>query len=290
VECVLIPYDANRLSAVADLLPEEQTLESLGRDLVDAARAQGRQVVMAQEEGVLTGVAGWVAFGVETEGIVYGAPVLARTEASAVRLLERLIHEAKALGARQLRVSLLPEQTAKARALAQTGFHPLLDMISVERPSHDLPPVPMPGDLREVPFEEVDWERFTQLFNTVFAEVPNAPPVDTATKREEWDAVDREASSIWIDAEGRYVAWIGVLPGGHIDDVGVDASLRGRSIAPALYARIGGILAAKGILRLEAMLASTNTATLRLHEKLGFREFARRTVFGLDLQANGVGG
>jgi len=286
---VIIPYEANRLLALADLLPEGQTLESLRRDLGDAARGQGRQVVMAQEDGIVSGVAGWVTLGVETEGIVYGVPVVARTEACARALLARVRDEALALGARQLRVSLFPGEDAKGRALEQAGFRPLLDMISVERPSPGLPRIPMPEALRQVPLEQVDWPRFTQLFNTVFADVPNAPPVDADTKREEWDAVDREASSIWTDAEGRYVAWVSVLPDGHIDDVGVDSSLRGRSIAAALYARVGEAMAAKGVQRLEAVLASTNTATLRLHEKLGFRPFARRTVFGLELQSTGTG-
>ncbi len=283
----LIPFTEEPLGALEDLVPDGQTLETLRRDLRDSARGQGRQVVMALEDGKPAGLAGWVALGVETEGIVYGSPVLARTEASASALLDRLAKEARALGALQLRVSLLPGEPAKAAALDRAGFRALLDLITVERSIQGLPDAEMPGDLVRMPLEDVDWEAFTQAFNRIFAEVPNAPPVDAATKREEWEAVDREASSIWVDPEGGYRAWISALPDGHIEDVGVDETLRGRGIAGALYRLAGEALRTRGVAKLEAILASTNAATLRLHEKLGFRPRTQRTVFALDLALDG---
>lgn len=283
----IIPFDEEPLGALSDLVPDGQTLETLRRDLRDSARGHGRQVVIALEDGRPAGVAGWVALGVETAGIVYGSPVLARTEPSAAALLDRLATEARIIGARQLRVSLLQREEAKAAALARSGFQPLLDMISVERPSVGLPEVPLPTGLRFVPAERMDWDRFAEVYNRVFAEVPNAPPVGGAAKREEWEHADREASGLWEDASDRYVAWIAVHPDGDIDEVGVDASLRGRGVAPALYRRAGEAMARAGVPSLRAMLASTNTATLRLHEKLGFQEYARRTVLVLDLASDG---
>ena len=86
---------------------------------------------------------------------------------------------------------------------------------------------------------------------------------------------------------GQYPNGIAVHPDGDVDEVGVDASLRGRGVAPALYHRAGEAMARSGVPRLRAMLASTNTATLRLHAKLGFQESARRTVFALDLAPAG---
>lgn len=286
-EIELIPFDEEPLGALKDLVPDGQTLATLRRDLRDGARGHGRQAVIALEHGKPAGVAGWVALGVETEGIVYGSPVLARTEPSAMALLDRLAAEARALDAHQFRVTLLPKEEAKKIALGRSGFHPLLDMITVERPSTGLPEAALPPELTYVPAEHMDWGRFAEVYNRVFAEVPNAPPVDGASKREEWGHADREASGLWEDAAGRYVAWIAVHPDGDVDEVGVDASLRGRGVAPALYHRAGEAMARSGVPRLRAMLASTNTATLRLHAKLGFQESARRTVFALDLAPAG---
>lgn len=283
----ITPFEVGPLRALEDLVPEGQALTTLARDLRDGARGGGRQAVIALEGGTPAGVAGWVALGVETEGIVYGSPVLARTEPSATALLDHLAMEARALGARQLRVSLLEREEPKATALARSGFRPLLDMISVERPSDGLPVAPLPPELRFVPVERMDWDRFAEVYNRVFAEVPNAPPVDGAAKREEWEHADREASGLWEDAWGHYVAWIAVHPDGDVDEVGVDASFRGRGVAPALYRRAGEAMARAGVPRLRALLASTNTATLRLHAKLGFQEYARRTVFARDLAPAG---
>lgn len=283
----ITPFEEGLLAALEDLVPEGQTLTSLARGLRDGARGGGRQAVIALEDGNPAGVAGWVALGVETEGIVYGSPVLSRTEPSATALLDHLTMAAQALGARQLRVSLLEREEPKATALARSGFRPLLDMISVERPSAGLPEAPLPPELRFVPIARMDWDRFAEVYNRVFAEVPNAPPVDGPAKREEWEQADREASGLWEDASGRYVAWIAVHPDGDVDEVGVEVSLRGRGVAPALYRRAGEVLARSGVSRLRALLASTNAATLRLHAKLGFREYARRTVFARDLAPAG---
>lgn len=283
----LIPYDARLLEPLKDLLPKGQDLGSLRRDLTDPARGHGRQVVLATRDGMACGVAGWVALGVETAGIVYGSPVLAHTEAAARLLLERLVQEARNHGAHQLRVSLLPGEIPKGEALRCAGFRALLDMIDVERSSRDLPAAALPAGLRPVPRERVDWDRFAAVYNRVFAEVPNAPPLEAEDKRDEWEDLDPDASGIWEDGAGCYVAWIAVHRDGHVDEVGVEESLRGQGVAPALYHSAGAIMAAKGVPRLQAMLASTNTATLRLHEKLGFRETARRTVFALDLASAG---
>lgn len=281
----LAPYDANCLPFLHALRPAEP--DSLAHDLTDAARGFGSQVIVAMEDAVPCGVAGWVTFGVEAEGILYGVPVLARTEAAAKLLLCHVIEQARALGARQVRVSHFPGEDAKAEALSGLGFKPLLDMLSMERSSRDLPAVPLPSGLEQVPFEAIDWARFAALFNTVFAEVPNAPPLDAEAKRQEWAIMDREASSLWQDASGQYRAWIGVHPDGYVDEIGVDASLRGQNIAVALYRRVAEVLVPRGVSRLTTLLASTNLATLRLHEKLGFQEYSRRTVHALELAGAG---
>jgi len=278
----LVPYEEKHLCALARLPRGEGNPASLRRDLTDSARHGGAQVVVAMDDEP-RGVAGWVSFGVETAGIVYGAPVLAGSEEAARLLLEHLVERARSLGARQLRVSRFPGEVAKEAALQDLGFVPLLDMISVERDSQGLPEVSMPESLSRVSFEDIDWERFAQAFNAGFAEVPNAPPVQAAVKREDWEELDREASQVWQDPSGRYVAWIGVRPDGHVDEVGIDEALRGRRIAVALYRLAGEVMAARGVTRLSALLASTNAATLRLHERLGFREAARRTVFALAI-------
>ncbi|HNX30103.1 MAG TPA: GNAT family N-acetyltransferase [Holophaga sp.] len=278
----LVPYEEKHLEALARLFPASGDPASLWRDLNDSARGRGSQVVVAVDDAP-RGVAGWVGLGVAAQGILYGAPVLAASEAAARLLLGHLAERARALGARQLRVSRFPGEAAKETALLDLGFAPLLDMIQVARASRGLPEVPVPAFLGRVPFEEIDWDRFARVFNTCFAGVPNAPPVDGAAKREAWEGLDREASQVWRDSPGRYAAWIGVCPDGHVDEVGVDESLRGRRIAAALYRLAGESAASRGVASLSALLASTNPATLRLHERLGFREAGRRTVFALAI-------
>lgn len=282
----LVPYDEKHLPSLALLQPAGQDLDSLKRDLTDAARGFGAQVAVAVENDQACGVAGWVSFGVETEGIVYGSPLLAGTRSAADLLLRHVVSQARDLDARELRVSRFPSESAKEDALAGLGFLPILDMISMERPILGLPAVPMPEHLLRVPYEAIDWEQFARTFNTVFAEVPNAPPLDASIKRQEWEVMDREASHLWQDAPGRYTAWIGVHGDGYVDEIGVDESLRGQGVASALYKLSADSLMARGVMRLYTLLASTNHATLRLHEKLGFKEFTRRTVFALNLRAD----
>jgi ribosomal protein S18 acetylase RimI-like enzyme len=279
----LISYHEKLIPWLAPLQPSGSDLESLRRDLNDSARGHGTQVVVAVEAGLPCGAAGWVSYGIETQGILYGAPVLAGTEEVACALLGHLVERARALGAHQLRVGHFPGEDAKARALEKSGFLPLLDLIGMERSSNAMPEARMPAHLRRVPLAEVDWDLFASIFNKVFADVPNAPPADGSIKREEWQEMDREASHLWADDSSRYVAWIGVDPNGYVEEIGVEDSLRGQGLAGALYRITGQTLAARGVLRLHTLLASTNAATLKLHEKLGFKEFTRRTVYVLNL-------
>ncbi|HWQ09954.1 MAG TPA: GNAT family N-acetyltransferase [Holophaga sp.] len=279
------PYDPVHLDALAALRPQGASPNALHHELTDLARGRGAQVRIAFDDGRPCGVAGWVTLGIGATGTMYGAPVLAGTEAAARALLACLVDVSSRLGARQLRVSCFPDEAPKADALRTLGFSPRLDLIGVARPSAGLPEASVPPFLRPIPIEQVDWDHFAEAFNTVFAEVPNAPPVGAEMRRQDWEAMDREASGVWLDEEGRYAAWIGVHPDGEVDEVGVLADLRGHGIARALYRAAGESLAARGAARLEALLASTNAATLALHAGLGFRECTRRTVFELALTA-----
>lgn len=284
----LLPFDKGYLPTLYGLLPEGAEPHSLSSDLTDTARGHGSQVVVAVEGGQALGVAGWVTFGVAATGILYGTPLLANEKGVAVELAEHLLERARSLGARQLRISCVSGEAEKARALRECGFEHLFDLISMEC-THALPQSDMPSFLHSVPFEAIDWEAFARCYNRNFSQVPNAPPVESAIKQEEWLGLDPEASSLWSDETGRYVAWIGVDGQGYVDEIGVDDGLRGRGIAAALYGRAGTVLAKRGVKRLHTLLASTNTATLRLHDKLGFTEFARRQVFGRDVAAGQKG-
>lgn len=279
----LVPFHERQLPFLVPLLPEGQDQASLRQDLKDFARGGGTQVVVVMDGDRVCGAAGWVAIGVAVEGIVYGGPVLAGSQEAARLLLEHLIGTARELGAHQLRVSRFPGEEAKGKAMEELGFLPLLDLITVARSSSGLPSAAMPEHLARVPLQAVHWSRFAQASNRVFEGVPNAPPVDAEQLRHEWEAMDPEASQLWQDEAGNYLAWIGVQPDGYVDAVGVETSLRGRGVAMALYRLAAETLAARAVLRLHALVASTNQATLRLHEKLGFRESTRRTVFTLDL-------
>ena len=69
-----------------------------------------------------------------------------------------------------------------------------------------------------------------------------------------------------------------------MDAVGVRSGWRGRNVAAALYRIAAAKLAANGCGELRALVAGSNVASMRLHQKLGFSEAeARWTVYEITL-------
>jgi phosphinothricin acetyltransferase len=133
----------------------------------------------------------------------------------------------------------------------------------------------------------------------------------TAVERQEWfEAHARERYPVIVaEAAGKVLGWARLQPWSPRpaylrtaeDSVYVAESARGRGIGRALLARLLRRARAAGIAVVLARIADGNPASIRLHEKAGFRTVGvmRRVgeKFGrildvtlLDLQLDGVGG
>lgn len=279
-------YDPTALPALQALYRRIRAGRSLpATDLTDEARAQGRQVVIAWRGGEPVGCAGWVVVGIADDGRLYGSPVIAAETPVAVRLIDRLVTEGRALCATHLRISAWDGEGAKAVALAAAGFVRLFDWVTFAREikMQAVPPFATDG-LISISQAELDWPRLAELYATTFRGVPNAPPIDAATLAAEWIEADWDASCVLADAAGRYFAFVVAHGDGSIDVIGVDASLRGTGLAERLYCHAGNRLAANGVRQLTALVSSANVASLRFHQKLGFAESEPRgTVWELEL-------
>lgn len=253
------------------------SLPDLASELTDEARGGGRQAVVASRLGEPVGCAGWVTFGIEDDGRLYGSPVVAAESDVAQRLVEALVLEGRRLQATHLRISAWEGEAVKAAVLAARGFVHLFDWVTVAR-RIDAPVAPdfAAEGLACVRHDDIDWPRLADLYAAVFRGVPNAPALDAETLATQWSDTDWDASALLADAAGRYVAFVIVHGEGEVVAVGVDASRRGTGLADRLYRHAGHRLSLKGVAALEALVSSANPASLRFHEKLGFAESAPR--------------
>ena len=93
--------------------------------------------------------------------------------------------------------------------------------------------------------------------------------------RAEWAMADKNASFILVDQTGEYQAFL-MINGASVDSVGVRNVWRGKELAGKLYSLASRELASQGKTEMRAMVASINTASMRLHQKLGFTEYTQR--------------
>ncbi len=264
-------------------LPGAPSAEELHEQLFDAARGHGANTLVALEAGVPVGCVGWV----EAPPWCFGAPVLARDEGVARRLVAHVVEQARASGASRVRIGVTPGEPGKRAALESAGFSPALDFIWYARAlkSGEGRMAALPW--RRVPWNELDIEQYVDARNDTFDGIPNAPPVSRDVMADELAQarIDRQATAAWSDEEGRYVAFVQVQrdtdqDGRHgiIDAIGVRAAVRGRGVARALLedvmARVSGEVG-----ELRALIASTNLPSIALHTSRGFREKSRRTIF-----------
>lgn len=277
------------LQALADagLPPELPALQALydhpGRPaldlaatLTDAARGGGRQVRVAWRGHRPVGCLGWVSLGLLEDGRLYGAPVLAADAEVAALLLAELQRQGRSLGASHLRVSTWAGDEAKAQALGMAGYRRLFEWVNFVRAlAADGPGVaarPLPQGLARVAFDRIDWPRAAALNAECFRDVPNSPAVSAGLLAEEWAEADWSASRLLQDGSGRYQAFVIVSQTAAVEAVGVAAAWRGRGLADALYAEAAAAVRRRGGLHLHALVASSNLASMRLHQRLGFTE------------------
>ncbi|GGP22059.1 GNAT family N-acetyltransferase [Silvimonas iriomotensis] len=280
------PATSPRLAALqhawdAQLAPHAgERLEPL---LYNAARGHGQQVVFAADGDRLIGCAAWVLLGVVQDGCAYGAPVIVLEPQAAPPLLEAVIAAVKHAGATRLRISARPQESAKQQALHAAGFTPVFDFVTFSLACSATIQAALPQDLTPVPFEALNWRKLYALYGESFRSTPNSPLPAFEVFMEDWRDLNREASQVLQSADGTYVAFC-FIQDAVVESVGVDEVARGRGIANALYQHAVATLHAQGAASLSALVASSNTASMRLHQKTGFTESApRRTVYELAL-------
>lgn len=277
--------DLSRLLALHNsAAPPERhwTRQRLESELCDRARDGGRQAVVAWRAGEPVGYAGWVSPGPEA-GEFYGSPVMALDQETAARLLERLLAEARAVGAAWVRVGARPDETDKLRSLRAAGFRVVNEMVELrlEIAGAAGGPAQLPGArLRPVPLSQLDYQALAALNNDCFRQVANAPALDAETLREAWTGAPwLAASQVLADEGGRYQAFLLMLAGGIVDSIGVRAEHRGAGVAGALLARAVAVAEREGVPALRSMVTADNLASLALHRRLGFVEVHRRQIW-----------
>ncbi|MGQ5525661.1 GNAT family N-acetyltransferase [Chitinimonas sp. PSY-7] len=252
--------------------------------MCDFARGNGRQVRMAWRGEQVVGGVGWVLMDVVSNGCAYGAPLIAADEAVAESLVESLCTEVQAAGATRVRVTARALERAKHAVLKAKGFVPVFEFVNFVRPLRSKSSTStLPQGLYLVPLDQVNWSRLQACYADCFADVPNAPAPTVEAMQAEWSAGNWQAGCVLADETGEYQAFCLVVSN-HMEAVGIREVWRGKALAPAMYARADAALLGQGYQELKALVASSNPASMRLHQKLGFTEGAPRwTTYELVL-------
>jgi L-amino acid N-acyltransferase YncA len=101
---------------------------------------------------------------------------------------------------------------------------------------------------------------------------------------EEWDSAHWPAPRLVAEADTAIVGWTAVTPVSRRDcysgvvehSVYVDLAVRGRGIGRALLLRLLADAPAHGIWTIQTSIIAGNSASLALHESVGFRVVGRR--------------
>lgn len=259
------------------------SVDTARTQLTSDAVAGGAQVLIAERDGRVVGVAGFV----RAAPWLYVWPLAADDEEAAGALFDAVIDAGRAPGLTRARVSTRPSEPHKRAAIARRGLERSIDFIELSRASArplDAPAV----DAAPRRGAAIDRAAAHELHDRTFTEIPNTAPMSDA----DFDALlDGPTSwpaptSAWHDAAGRCVGFvIGVRAPDHgvVEAIGVDPSWRGRGLGRAMLADLLSIAAATGVAEVRAVIASTNTASLVLHERAGFTERARKELWDLAL-------
>ena len=302
---MLRPYQEGDLAAIVELqhrwAPAHRrwSREEASEQLTDTAREHGDNTLVALRHGVIVGAIGWVELGISA-GEFYGAPFLARDDATADLLLEQLLARARQLGAAWIRVSIWPGEESKRRAVERAGFVWVRDFIDFElalgqgdetsaqlSEFGDLHPVNVTAVAESSSHEStdaIDPQRFADLYNECFRDVDNSPETTVDIARETWESelTWPEASALLADETGRYQAFSIVHKSGDLDTVGVTAAWRKRGLARAMIDHAKRHARKAGLTRLLSSCSSHNEQSLALHAALGFIELGRLQVWQLD--------
>jgi GNAT superfamily N-acetyltransferase len=257
------------------------------RELTDVGRAHGANVAVAERDGELAGVAGWVSLGA-ANGEFYGAPVLSDDRRVLTELVTRVETEARAAGAAWVRIMAGSEDKTKGAALASRGYRQTFQFVELAGDLAALTPslAGMPSELHRVSLADADAASWTDLFNDTFHGLPNVPVKTVAVVEEILKDPDwlPEAAQFWADADGNYQAFSLTTRSGYIDSFGVRSAYRRRGTAAAMLACTIAAARRRGLEQLSSTVVDTNAGSLAVHSLAGFVEIDRIQTWQLDLR------
>jgi len=137
-----------------------------------------------------------------------------------------------------------------------------------------------------------DWDKVKSIYEKGIA-TGNATFQTSAPSWQEWDSSHLAACRIVAEENGKVAGWAALTPvssrcvyaGVAEVSVYVNPQQSGKGIGLALLSELVTLSEAEGIWTLQAGIFPENFASLRLHEKLGFRTLCIREKIG---KQNGV--
>lgn len=137
------------------------------------------------------------------------------------------------------------------------------------------------------PMEASDWERVAEIYAGGIA-TGHATFETEVPSYESWDRSHLEVCRLVAEDGGRVAGWAALSPvsdrcvyGGVAEvSIYVDADARGKGVGTALFRRLIECSEARGFWTLQAGIFPENEASVRLHEKLGFRRVGLRERLG----------
>jgi ribosomal protein S18 acetylase RimI-like enzyme len=284
----LVPFDESMLPELLKIqhqFSEEKhwwSMEELRGDLLDGGRKHGKNVLILLEHDKIRGFAGYVDTAVEV-GEFYIAPFVAGSKTHADFLILKIFENAHEARARMIRASAFPEEI-KINALKEAGFIHILDFLTLEislEKRIQNPDLSALNPLRRQTQTEFTPEKFQKLNNQSFRNVDNAPPMSIEDASDIWKApnIRPQNLQIWATSEGNYVGYLMLSPRGNIESVAVSPDYQRKGLAKAMVSIALQEAFEAGFKTSKALISSRNTASLNLHQFLGFKECDRRLVF-----------
>jgi L-amino acid N-acyltransferase YncA len=138
-----------------------------------------------------------------------------------------------------------------------------------------------------VPLEPEHWRDVARIYADGIA-TGNATFETEVPTWERWDEAHLAEHRLVAVDGGRVVGWVAVSPvsqrcvyGGVVENsVYVDASARGRGVGRLLLERLAASTEAAGIWTIQTGIFPENEASVRVHERVGFRVVGRRERLG----------
>jgi len=260
------------------------TPETAREELHADALGNARNVRIAERDGEVVGMAGWVA----EPPWIYLWPLTAADGEVVDALVDAVLAAAAAPGIDRVRVSVRPGEPEKAAALAARGMRHTLDWIVMRREVRHADELPAPHGMRWLAGADLDRAELLRVYNDSFAEIPLTAPATPGDLDRMLDGASAWPQGTWAlaDADGGIAAFlIGERYPGHrvVEGIGTSPAWRRRGLGRVLLRRAMAVVAADGGGELRAVIASSNDASLGLHAAEGFTEHARKAVWEMTL-------